>query len=134
MLTGGCLCGAVRYEAEGKPLGQAICHCRNCQKQAGSAFSVLISVETAQLRVAGEPKLYVDHGDSGAPVHRHFCGACGSPLFSVLPSNPGVTHIKAGTLDDPSILKPRVHIWCDSAWPSTLIPETAIRISRNPPG
>ena len=115
-------------------MGQAICHCRNCQKQGGSAFSVLISVDSSQLTVTGEPKLFLDHGDSGAPVHRHFCGTCGSPLFSILPANPALTHIKAGTLDDPSIMMPRVHVWCDSAWSSTLIADNAIRIPRNPPG
>ena len=134
MLTGGCLCGAVRYEAGGKPLGQAVCHCRNCQKQGGSAFSALITVDASQLTVTGATKLYVDHGDSGQPVHRHFCGDCGSPLYSVLPANAALAHLKAGTLDDPSIMAPRVNIWCDSAWPSTLFPENAIRIPRNPPG
>ena len=50
--TGGCLCGAVRYEIEGDPLLSAVCHCRNCQKQAGSAMSVLIGVADAQMTLS----------------------------------------------------------------------------------
>ena len=132
MLEGGCLCGKVRYRVERRPLGEAVCHCRNCQRQGGSAFSVLVAVAADALRIEGKPAVYVDHGDSGAEVRRHFCAACGSPIYSELPANPKVVYLKAGTLDDPRGLAPKLNVWCDSAWASTLFPADAIKIARNP--
>jgi hypothetical protein len=133
MLRGGCLCGAIRYQMEGPAGVAAVCHCRNCQKQSGSAFSVLVGARASALRVEGQTAVYHDRGDSGAAVDRHFCAACGSPIYSSLPAAPEVVYIKAGTLDDTARLAPRVHVWCDSAWPWTAFPEGAVRIARNPP-
>ena len=132
-ITGGCLCGAVRYEVKGEPVGQAVCHCRHCQRQSGSAFSVLLAVPAPALVLHGPDGLYEDLGESGATVERYFCSKCGSPLYSALPASPDVVFVKAGTLDDPTIMAPRVHVWCDSAWPSTPIPDKAIRFGKNPP-
>lgn len=120
--TGGCLCGAVRYEAEGEPAMQAICHCSHCQRQAGSAFSTIVGFRESAVRVTkGEPKSYIDHGESGKAVERQFCGNCGSPLFSIVEVSPGMIYIKSGTLDDTSFFQPAVHIWTQSkqAWVDT---------------
>lgn len=132
-MQGGCLCGRVRYAVRGPVLGQAVCHCRNCQRQTGTAFSVLVAVPREALALTGELSAYRDTADSGADVDRRFCGGCGSPIYSALPASPDVIFLKAGTLDDPKVLDPKVHVWCDSAWPSTIIPETAIRFPQNPP-
>ena len=132
-MEGGCLCGAIRYELTEPPVAQAVCHCKNCQKQAGSAFSVLVVAKKRAFQLSGEPALYVDAADNGAPVNRYFCAGCGSPIYTALPSAPDDVYVKAGTLDDTSALKPRVHVWCDSAWPWTPIPEGAIKIGKNPP-
>lgn len=117
-LTGGCLCGAVRYELTAEPLASMNCHCKNCQRQAGSAFSTIIGVPEGGVSVTGEPRTYVDHGDSGGRVQRQFCGNCGSPLFSIVDSAPGMVWIKAGTLDDTSTFKPAMNIYAKSkqAW------------------
>lgn len=112
--TGGCLCGAVRYTIAIDPPMQAVCHCKNCQKQAGSAYSMIVGVPESALTVTGEPKVYMDKGDSGAPVTRQFCGTCGSPLFSLVESAPGMVFVKAGTLDDTSAFKPQVQVWTKS--------------------
>jgi len=133
MLEGGCLCGGVRYSVDGPVRGEAVCHCRNCQRQGGSAFSVLAAVDRGALTISGDPALYVDHGESGAEVHRHFCRTCGSPLYSSLPASPAVVYLKAGTLDAPQGMSPRVHVWCDSAWAWPGLPQDAIRFPRNPP-
>lgn len=114
--TGQCLCGAVKYEFDNTPLMTGVCHCRNCQRQAGSAFSTLAGVPKAEFRLtAGEPKLYED-GDtkSGNTVQRFFCGNCGSPIYSALPDNAETIFIKTGTLDDTSTFKPQFHVWCDT--------------------
>lgn len=117
-MTGGCLCGQVRYQVAGAPLMQAVCHCRNCQKQAGSAWSMIVGVPDAALSVTGETKVYLDHGDSGGEVRREFCPTCGSPLFSRVGTAAGLVFVKAGTLDDTSAFQPQVQVWTKSkqAW------------------
>ncbi len=113
--TGGCLCGAIRYEITREPAMQAVCHCRHCQKQAGSAFSTIVGVPEDGVRLTqGAPKSYIDHGESGKAVERQFCADCGSPLFSKVAVAPGLTFVKAGTLDDPAGFTPSAHIWTKS--------------------
>ena len=114
--TGQCLCGSIRYEFDNPPAMTGVCHCKNCQRQAGSAFSTLAGVPRAEFRfTAGEPKLYEDGDtDSGNTVQRYFCGQCGSPIYSVVPSSPDMLFLKTGTLDDTSAFQPQFHVWCDS--------------------
>ncbi len=121
-MTGGCLCGAVRYEISGQPAMQAVCHCSHCQRQAGSAFSTIVGVpETAVTITAGAPSSYIDHGESGKAVERQFCGTCGSPLFSIVEAAPGMTFVKSGTLHDTSFFQPTMHFWTRSmqSWVDT---------------
>lgn len=117
-MQGGCLCGRVRYTIAVDPLATIVCHCTHCQKQGGSAFSVNLVVPAAAFRQSGEDAVYLDTGDSGLPVHRHFCPACGSPILSRLEIMPGVLAVKAGTLDDPSSVKPGLRAYAarEQAW------------------
>ena len=96
---GGCLCGAVRYVLKGEPGAIAICHCTHCQRQSGSLFSFNPVIREADYEQSGETMVYVDKGDSGQPVYRHFCGGCGSPILPTIASAPGMVVVKAGTLD-----------------------------------
>ena len=93
-----------------------VCHCKNCQRQAGSAFSTLASVPKTEFAfTAGEPKLFEDRDtNSGNPVQRYFCGNCGSPIYSAIEAQPDTLILKTGTLDDTSGFKPMFHAWCDS--------------------
>lgn len=118
MVTGQCLCGSVAYELTAEFAMTGVCHCKNCQRQAGSAFSTLGGVPSAALNVTqGELKLYQDEDtDSGNPVERYFCGDCGSPIYSALPGHPMV-FVKTGTLDDTSAFNVQFHVWCDSKQP-----------------
>ena len=111
-VTGQCLCGAIKYEIDNPPAMTGVCHCKNCQRQAGSAFSTLAGVPKAEFHLSGEPKLYQD-GDtaSGNTVERYFCGNCGSPIYSALPSQPDQIFLKTGTMDDTSGFKPMFHVW-----------------------
>ena len=113
-LTGGCLCGKIRYELTTDPLMCVACHCKNCQRQAGSALSIIVGVPQGSVNVEGEVKTYDDTGDSGATVKRQFCDNCGSPVFTQVVHPPGVMFIKAGTLDDTSSLKPSFHCYTKS--------------------
>lgn len=112
--TGGCLCGKVRYEMTADPQNCVTCHCKNCQRQAGSALSIIIGVPEGSVKIQGEIKTYNDTGDSGAIVRRQFCGNCGSPVFTRVENPPGVMFIKAGTLDDTSSLQPQFHCYTKS--------------------
>jgi hypothetical protein len=116
---GGCLCGAVRYDVPWPPLAQATCSCRNCQKQAGSALSVVLVFPRHALALTGELRTFLDQGASGRPVYRRFCPACGSPVLTDTPGAQaeGIIFVKGGTLDDPSDLQPTVHYWRASAQP-----------------
>lgn len=114
---GGCLCGAVRYTVAWPPLATAVCHCKNCQKQAGSALSVVAVVARADLAVTGQLTVYRDKGTSGQDVLRQFCGTCGSPVLTDTPAaqEQDIIFIKAGTLDSAQDLAPSLHYWTDSA-------------------
>ena len=115
--TGGCLCGAVRYQISRDPIFTALCHCTHCQKQSGSAFSIVMGVAASALSIDGEPASYMDRSDGGREVRRQFCGTCGSALFTIGDGAAGVVFVKAGTLDNTHDLKPRMELWTSSAQP-----------------
>ena len=114
-LSGACLCGAVCYTITGGPHSSGVCHCRHCQRSTGTAFSVVMIVPESDLHVTGALNTYEDRGDSGKPVHRRFCGACGAPVKTDADAMPGIVFVKAGTLDDTSVLQPSVQIYCADA-------------------
>ena len=116
-ISGGCLCGKVRFTANGDPGFVGICHCRNCQRQSGSAFAVVLGFPVAAVAVQGELKTYTDTGDSGKSLFRRFCPECGSSISTEVEVMPGMIILKAGTLDDPITVKPMMQIYCDSAQP-----------------
>ncbi len=116
-ITGGCLCGKVRYSAGAEPVFTGVCHCRNCQKESGSAFAVVMGIPQTALSVQGELKTYQDKGDSGKVMRRGFCPECGSTVLDVADAMPEIAMVQVGTLDDPSWVKPAMQIYCDSAQP-----------------
>ena len=118
-IVGGCLCGKIRYTGTTDPVMTAICHCKNCQKQAGTAFSVIVAVPKTTLTISGPLKTYNETGSSGKPVHRNFCPECGSPITTDVEVMPDLVFIKAGTLDDTAALAPTMEIFCSSAQPWT---------------
>jgi hypothetical protein len=131
-LTGRCLCGQVQYVANAEPAIIAVCHCKNCQKQTGTAFSVIVGIPKAALSINGKLKRFHDTGDSGRTVERNFCPECGSPIISDVAIMSDLTFIKAGTLDDTSWLDPKMHIYCDSAQHWSLIPEDSQKFEKMP--
>src|SRR3954449_4706842 len=84
-LTGHCLCGGVTYRADAAPVAQAVCHCTDCQRQTGDPFSVVVAVPRASFHVEGDTlaSFATTAEDHDAPTQRHFCSACGSPLFTL---------------------------------------------------
>ena len=118
-IRGGCLCGAVRYASDAEPAIVAVCHCVTCQKNTGSAFSLNVGVPAESVTIQGDRlATYEDHtGASGKPFYRRFCSNCGSPICGAGDAYAGLMFLKAGTLDDPSWIKPATHIWCAEKQP-----------------
>ena len=133
-IKGGCLCGAVRYESQAEPAIVAVCHCTTCQKNTGSAFSLNIGVPQDSVTFSGEGlATYEDRGGaSGKPFYRKFCSRCGSPISGQGDAYSGLVFIKAGTLDDPSWVKPGAHIWCAEKQPWVAIEDGVGQFSGNP--
>jgi hypothetical protein len=133
-ISGGCLCGAVRYETDAEPVLMGVCHCRHCQRQSGSAFSMLVAVPKGTLRLSGGPLgEFHDTGDSTQPVVRKFCRTCGSPVLSDVAVMPMLDFVKAGTLDDTSWFKPGFHMFCEHAQTWSLPEDGTPHFPRNPP-
>jgi len=133
-ITGGCLCGSVRYSAEAETLLHGACHCSDCQRQTGTAFSVFVAVPREALAVEGSTlaSFTVTGEEHGTSNERRFCSACGSPIVSFVEAAPDLAFIKAGTLDDASWVEPTLEIWSRSAQPWSPHFEHAQRVERGP--
>ncbi len=118
-LDGHCMCGSVTYSCDAEPVATAVCHCGECQRQTGTAFSIVVGLPADALEVKGDTlAMFKTAADaSGGETERNFCSACGSPIFSLSPAFPEVVWLKAGTLDDTSWLEPQVEVWGRSAQP-----------------
>ncbi|HJW41941.1 MAG TPA: GFA family protein [Rhizomicrobium sp.] len=115
--SGGCLCGAVRYEAAGEPIAVMECHCRDCQKAGGGASMVGVILPRGTFRItAGAPKAHAVKTDAGGLLTRYFCATCGSPIYHEPDSMP-ITVVKAGSMDDPSWIEIGAAIYVCSALP-----------------
>ncbi|TKA72321.1 hypothetical protein B0A49_06407 [Cryomyces minteri] len=100
MPTGSCMCGAIAYEYTGEPAVTALCHCTDCQKWSGAAYTSNVVVPRTAFKVTkGSAKSYDAKGDSGKINKHWFCGTCGSSIYTELEVMPDLTCIKSGTLD-----------------------------------
>ena len=133
-LTGGCQCGAVRYEIRAQPLTVYACHCTECQRQSASAFSLsLVVARDAVVIVAGTPKQWRRVIEGTRAIACVFCGECGVRLLHNPERNPQVSIVKPGTLDDTSWLEPVGHVWTRSAQSWFEIPDDGVNYDGQPP-
>lgn len=131
--SGGCLCGAVRYESAVDPVALVLCHCRDCQRCTGGPFAPVAVVPSETLKVTqGETRSFTVTGEDGGRVFREFCGTCGSPLFSGLEGRRRMVGVKAGSMDDSSKLTPTMHLWTDTAVEWLPIHDELPKSPRNP--
>jgi hypothetical protein len=116
LITGGCLCGKIRYTVS-QPLQNIIaCHCTHCQKASGAGASHNAVVATSAVTfTSGRPKLFADAAQSGNTLNRYFCGDCGSPIYSQRAKVPEMMVLKVGTLDASGDMKLVMNIWTNSA-------------------
>jgi hypothetical protein len=123
-LEGGCACGAVRYRLASAPMFVHCCHCRDCQRQTGSAFVINALIETDRIiRLAGDPAPVPVPTDSGRPHDIWRCPACQTALWSDYGGRPALRFVRVGTLDEPAALPPDVHIYVRSKLPWVALPE-----------
>ncbi len=121
---GGCACGAVRYRMGSAPMFVHCCHCRDCQRQTGSAFVLNALIETNRVTVlSGEPVPYLMPTDSGRPHTVFRCPACGTAVWSEYGGVKSLRFVRVGTLDDPTAFTPDVHIFVRSKLPWIALPE-----------
>ncbi|MBP0616605.1 GFA family protein [Jiella mangrovi] len=113
-LTGGCQCGAVRYEISAVPVMFYLCHCSECQTQTSSAFGESLRCDPAFVTVTGKMATTTRTAESGTVRFGDFCPECGVRIQHRSKGDPGRLNIKAGTLDDASWLAPAGHIWTRS--------------------
>ncbi len=130
--TGGCQCGRVRYRLVGEPLFLSVCHCKECQRQSGSAFGMSMLVPEANLTVEGTLKSFERSSESGRPVRCHFCPECGTRIYHAISYAAGAVNLKPGTLDDTSWLEPRLQAWTRSKQPWVALPEGLLQHESQP--
>ena len=108
-LTGACQCGAIRYSIDGEVYRLNVCHCRDCQRQSGSAFGMSLIIRPDAFRLgSGTLKEFQTTADSGRRKTCAFCPECGVRIYN---ATSALMAIKAGTLDDTSSLNPDAHYW-----------------------
>lgn len=133
-LSGSCLCGSIRYEITQTPHSIVACHCTHCQKASGSGSSHNAILPTDAFRLlSGQTKCFSDMAASGNRLLRHFCGDCGSPIFSQRENAPGVVVLKVGSLDDSSTMQVAMNIWTRSARPWVYIDPATVQHAQNRP-
>ena len=132
-ITGGCQCGAVRYEITAEPLTLIACHCTECQKQSASAFGMTLRIPRDSLSVTGALNRWDRQAESGNIVTCLFCPTCGVRVIHQVGAAPLTVNIKAGTLDDAGALRPAGHIWTDSAQPWMAAHMTGLVYGKAPP-
>lgn len=111
LYTGGCLCGAVRYEARGAPRSAGHCYCEDCRKASGAGFIPFMGYARDALRFSGQPRQYTSRAANGNDAVRNFCAICGGLVFGGTIGKDSEFTIYAGSLDDPSAFQPRIAIF-----------------------
>ena len=109
-VTGGCLCGALRYEARPAGSPATLCHCESCRRATGTPVVAWLTCHAADLVwTGGAPATW----RSSPPVTRGFCGRCGTPLTYAHDEDPEWVDVTVGSLDQPDVVAPADHIWTE---------------------
>lgn len=132
-ISGGCLCGAVRFSSNAAPITTRTCWCRVCQYIGAGGATVNVCFPSQALAVSGELREYRSVADSGNPMVRRFCPQCGTHLFSDSAARPHLTFVRAGALDDGELAQPAVTAWTASAPSWACFDERIPQVERQPP-
>jgi hypothetical protein len=117
--TGGCACGAIRYDIPTEPVSMLHCQCRQCQQKSGTGHgSYLTFTHRSEVKLTGQATTWDIAGDTGLVKTRAFCSTCGTPVYMIFAAAPDIFIIHAASLDDPSRFKPQKVMFSSSshAW------------------
>jgi len=114
--TGGCACGAVRYDIAGEPVFCNDCQCRDCQRESGTGHGSHLTFLRSGVTVTGAVSRWDMTADSGHVKTRYFCPTCGSPVYMTFSAMPDVFTVRAASLDDPGRYKPQVVTYTARGW------------------
>jgi hypothetical protein len=131
---GRCLCGSVQYRTTGEPTWIGACHCRQCQRLTGTAFSMgVYFLDTDVEIISGSLNQYEYRSDESGGWHiLEFCKNCGTNVTWTGQTSPGERGIAIGTFDDPNWLDVKRHSWTRSAHRSVIIPHDAVSFEKGP--
>jgi hypothetical protein len=116
LFSGGCACGAIRYQATAEPIIMLHCHCRDCQQSSGGPFSSFVVVPKQDFKLLqGTLRFHASPSEMGGKTHRGFCPDCGSPILGKPDSAPHIVAIRTASLDDPSWFSPQMNLWTSDA-------------------
>ena len=105
--TGGCTCGAIRYEVSAEPAMMNLCQCRQCQRESGNGHGAHLTFIGAPVKLAGDARHWESIGEGGTRKSRGFCPTCGAPVYITLPDTPDIFVASAASLDDPGRYRPQ---------------------------
>ena len=124
--SGSCFCGAVTYRLESAPMFVHCCHCKDCQRQTGTAFALNAIMEAERITLlSGKPEVVTMRTDSGRPHDIYRCPDCKTAVWSDYGRRKVMLFVRVGTLDDPGALPPDVHIFTRSKLPWVVLPDGA---------
>src|SRR6188508_1943388 len=110
--TGGCACGAIRYESTAEPVLMLHCHCRDCQRASGGPFSSYVIVPTKAFKLLqGSLRFHASPSEAGGQTRRGFCPDCGSPIQVTTDSKPQIAATRTASQDDPNWFKLQMDVW-----------------------
>jgi hypothetical protein len=116
-MTGGCACGAIRYQSSEPPRFSFHCQCRQCQRATGGGHASAFILAAEAVKITGEITFYDRPSDSGHTVSQGFCAKCGSPVMNKNAGYPDSRYFHAATLDDPSLFRPERVLFRDASQP-----------------
>ena len=131
--TGGCACGAIRYQTAAEPVLMLHCHCRDCQRSSGGPFSSFTIIPKDAFRVLqGSLRFHDRPSEAGGETHRGFCTNCGSPIAVTTDSQPQIIAIRTASLDNPSWFKPQMDVWISDAHPWDQMNPALVKFEKYP--
>lgn len=133
VLTGGCLCGALRYEARGAPLFAGLCYCADCRRASGSGFMPYLGFARAAVRITGASRSFAVPAANGNEAVRNFCAVCGALVFGGPRDSARQFTVYAGSLDDPSQFAPTAAIFTRARAPWAPLPSHLKAFATLPP-
>lgn len=132
LYTGGCLCGALRYEARGEPLNSGHCYCADCRKASGSGFIPFMGFRSSAVRFSGQSRTFASRAANGGEAVRNYCPVCSSLVFGGRVGLDSSHTIYVGSLDDPAAFRPRIAIFTRGRPEWAVIPPGLVVFERMP--